>query len=274
MIIIDVKSINSNIVSIIISRERCEPAFRCVSPYCASTFHGYNDYIGHIRTQHRDLYIGMKPQHTTNSRVLQERAAMQGGDSFDYRDDYNIDDNYDFETMDEGNHICGSDQVEEEVNEEMGEEMNNDDQQETDDQRRLRIHAEGLFASGHVKRLERMTADFARNIKKKANVSNKAADLLASNWCNHMVSVVDELYGLTDEQRNELNLIIKGTSTNRHRQLCRLPIHYSSIQLEQAVRPYIYISFLDTLRELFKQPEIKDLIHQDYLSKNALNKSL
>ena len=104
-----------------------------------------------------------------------------------------------------------------------------------DGQRRLRVHAEGLLSSAHVKRWERMTADFAKNIKKKTNVLNKAADLLASNWCNHMVAVVDELYGFTDQRRNELNLIIKSASTNRHRQLCRIPIFYRSVKHTQGL---------------------------------------
>lgn len=64
---------------------------------------------------------------------------------------------------------------------------------------------------------------------------------------------------------NQLYEVAKfAGSTKRQRSALRLPIASMSIQHPNALKPYMYISVIDTLRELFKNPDVRDLIHHDY----------
>lgn len=136
------------------------------------------------------------------------------------------------------------------------------------DERFLHQYSAGLYSQALVDKLAKRTAEFAMNLKGKSKVADKTANFLALNWCQHILFVIDEICGLSEQTHDAMKEVIKAaSSTDKQRRLVRLPITYTHIQPPNDARPYIYISILDTLRELFKQPKIAELIHQDYLSK-------
>lgn len=230
--------------------------------YCATENSEYRYFIRHIRNEHRDLYLALQPERASNRPVMveQEDQFEQGIendnlDTFDpidnepiYEDQ--IDDNSVFEPFQEGQALNARRQLNE------------------NDQRVLNQYASGLYNQALVQKLVTRTAEFAMNLKGQSKVADKTANFLALNWCQHMLFVFDELLGLPDHVHETLKDVIKAaSSTDKQRRLVRLPITMTHIQPPHDARPYIYISILDTLRELFKRPEVAELIDQDYLSK-------
>lgn len=215
----------------------------------------------------------MYPQRTINKKVIQERAAMElevgededelGVPEFD--NDFN-DDNFNLFVPLPGDQSVDNQMEADSIPDQLDDGV--DRRLNEEDENNLRYHANGLLFESLVNRVVKRTAEFAMNLKGKFKVADKTANELAFNWCHHMVSVVDEFCGLSEHIHLSLDRVIKAaSSTDRQRSLVRLPITYTNIQLPQAARPYIYISVLDSLREMFKQPKIAELIHQDYLSK-------
>ena len=236
--------------------------FECVVDGCFETNIRYHAYTRHIREWHRGFYLRFNHPLADRLRNAAESDEVDPSDLTDNAMDYTNYPYNEFQMYEDYQEAEEPIQINAPVTE---------GQDEADDPNRSEI---AWQFEARIENYKQKAAQLAISLKTDCKVSNEVADRIASNWSNFFLSCLTQEHNIGEWQASKWAEVAQvASSTNRQRSLLRLPIRFESISVPSerlTIKPYMYISIIDTLKELFKNNDACQFLKADYNGKFSI----